>query len=149
MAGVVSFQADTPGGPKIGETFIRNSPGLDRFSEVRNKGMFENSPSLASLGLFPARISWASGSGLSPRGPYSRAGEYLQQAAGSCKIFSKSTRRSVDIYSRIRVISLGRSWLASLCSTFYSASRCKWLQIDASKMTSAEQALDTQVSKRP
>ncbi len=149
MAGVVSFQADTPGGPKIGETFIRNSPGLDRFSEVRNKGMFENSPSLASLGLFPARISWARGSGLSPREPYSRTGEYLQEAAAGCKIFSKSARTSVDADSRILSISLGRSWLATLCSVFYAASKRKWLQIDASSTTSAEQALDTQVSERP
>jgi len=149
MAGVVSFQADTPGGPEICTRFTLNSPGFDRLSAVWNRGMFENSPSLASLGLFRARISWARGSGLSPRKPHSRAGEYLQQAAGSCKIFSKSTRRSVDIYSRIRVISLGQSWLRTLCSTFYSASRCKWLQIDASKMTSAEQALDVRFSERP
>ncbi len=149
MAGVVSFLADTPGGPEICTMSTFDSPGFDRLSAVRNRGMFENSPSLASLGLFPARISWARGSGLSPRETYSRAGEYLQEAACGCKIFSKSVRRSVDVYARILSISLGRSWPATLCTTFYSASRCKWLQIDACRMTSAEQALDVRFSERP
>ena len=149
MAGVVGFLTDTPGGPEIGTMFILDSPGFDRLSEIRNRGMFENSPSLAFLGLFPVRISWARGSGLSPRETYSRRGEYLQEAAGGCKIFSKSVGRSVDAGSRFRVISLGRSWLATLCSVFYSASRCKWLQIDACRMTSAEQALDIRFSQRP
>ena len=149
MAGVVSFLADTPGGPEICTMFTRNSPGFDLFFEGRNRGMFENSPSLTSLGLFWARISWARGSGLSPRETYSRAGEYLQEAAGGCKISLKSARRSVDAYSRILSISLGRSWLWTLCSVFYTASKRKWLQIDACSTTSAEQALDTQVSKRP
>jgi len=149
MAGVVSFQADTTGGPEFCTRFTLNSPGFDRLSAVWNRGMFENSPSLASLGLFRARISWARGSGLSPREPYSRTGEYLQEAAAGCKIFSKSARTSVDADSRILSISLGRSWLATLCSVFYAASKRKWLQIDACRMTSAEQALDIRFSKRP
>ncbi len=149
MAGVVSFQADTPGGPEIGTISTLDSPGFEWLSKVQNRGMFENSPSLASLGLFPARISWASCAGLSLKDPYSRAGEYLQQAAGGCKISSKAARRSVDADSRILSISLGRSWLATICSTFYIASKRKWLQKGAYRMTIAEQALDARFSERP
>ncbi len=149
MAGSVSFQADTPGGPEICTMSTFDSPGFDRLSTAQNRGMFENSPSLAFLGLFRARISWARGAAISPREPHSRSGEYLQEAAGDCKISLKAARRSVDAYSRIRSISLDQSWLATIGGDFYSASKRKWLQKGACSTTSAEQALDAQVSKRP
>jgi hypothetical protein len=50
MAGSVSFQADTPGGPEIGENVVRNFPGFDWLSAARNRRRSKNCFSLACVG---------------------------------------------------------------------------------------------------